>query len=86
MRSGPARSEAAFRLDAFSSGADVLITKLLEFEQHHVNQTERCDPDDRAKHLETGRAEGRQIIKIAQAGVHDAAQLSALALAELRIR
>jgi hypothetical protein len=28
----------------------------------------------------------KQIIKIAQAGVHDAAQLSALAVAELRIR
>jgi hypothetical protein len=28
----------------------------------------------------------KQIIKIAQAGVHDAAQLSALAIAELRIR
>ena len=28
----------------------------------------------------------KQIIKIAQAGVHDTAQLSALAVAELRIR
>ena len=28
----------------------------------------------------------KQIIKIAQAGVHDAAQLSALVVAELRIR
>ena len=28
----------------------------------------------------------KQIIKIAQAGVHDAAQLSALTIAELRIR
>jgi hypothetical protein len=28
----------------------------------------------------------KQIIKIAQAGVHDVAQLSALAVAELRIR
>jgi hypothetical protein len=28
----------------------------------------------------------KQIIKIAQAGVHDAAQLSALTVAELRIR
>jgi len=28
----------------------------------------------------------KQIIKIAQAGVHDAAQLSALAIEELRIR
>ena len=28
----------------------------------------------------------KQIIKIAQAGVHDAAQLSALAITELRIR
>src|SRR5438445_11766852 len=28
----------------------------------------------------------KQVIKIAQAGVHDAAQLSALAVAELRIR
>jgi hypothetical protein len=28
----------------------------------------------------------KQIIKIAQAGVHDAAQLSALAVVELRIR
>ena len=28
----------------------------------------------------------KQIIEIAQAGVHDAAQLSALAIAELRIR
>ena len=28
----------------------------------------------------------KQIIKIAQTGVHDAAQLSALAIAELRIR
>jgi hypothetical protein len=28
----------------------------------------------------------KQIIKIAQAGVHDSAQLSALAVAELRIR
>jgi predicted ATPase len=64
---------------AFAQGRAISrITKAYEQMLHTLCVKDRDDP--------LAETIAKQIIKIAQAGVHDAAQLSALAIAELSIR